>query len=57
VIGWTPAWRDASGADGDRRHCVSLDSVTAVRRQGGVDMQSKYKQTSLRGLAVNLVEC
>jgi L-serine dehydratase len=26
-------------------------------RQTGADMQSKYKETSLGGLAVNFVEC
>jgi len=26
-------------------------------RQTGLDMQSKYKETSLGGLAVNFVEC
>jgi L-serine dehydratase len=26
-------------------------------RQTGADMQSKYKETSLGGLAVNFIEC
>jgi len=42
---------------GDGRHRVSLDSVIATMRQTGADMQSKYKETSLGGLAVNFVEC
>jgi L-serine dehydratase len=42
---------------GDGRHKVSLDSVVATMRQTGADMQSKYKETSLGGLAVNFVEC
>ncbi len=42
---------------GDGRHRVSLDSVIAAMRQTGADMQSKYKETSLGGLAVNFVEC
>ena len=42
---------------GDGRHLVSLDSVVATMRQTGADMQSKYKETSLGGLAVNFVEC
>jgi len=42
---------------GDGRHLVSLDSVIATMRQTGADMQSKYKETSLGGLAVNFVEC
>ena len=42
---------------GDGRHRVSLDSVINTMRQTGADMQSKYKETSLGGLAVNFVEC
>ena len=42
---------------GDGRHRVSLDSVIKTMRQTGADMQSKYKETSLGGLAVNFVEC
>ncbi len=42
---------------GDGTHKVSLDSVIATMRQTGADMQSKYKETSLGGLAVNYVEC
>jgi L-serine dehydratase len=42
---------------GDGRHLVSLDSVIATMRQTGADMQSKYKETSLGGLAVNFIEC
>jgi L-serine dehydratase len=42
---------------GDGRHKVSLDSVVATMRQTGADMQYKYKETSLGGLAVNFVEC
>jgi L-serine dehydratase len=36
---------------------MSLDSVVAMMRQTGADMQSKYKETSLGGLAANFVEC
>lgn len=36
---------------------VSLDQVIATMRQTGLDMSSKYKETSLGGLAVNVVEC
>ena len=39
------------------RHNVSLDQVIATMRQTGADMQSKYKETSLGGLAVNFIEC
>ena len=42
---------------GDGRHRVSLDSVIKTMRQTGADMQSKYKETSLGGLAVNFVQC
>jgi L-serine dehydratase len=42
---------------GDGRHHVSLDQVIETMRQTGVDMQVKYKETSLGGLAVNVVEC
>jgi len=42
---------------GDGRHNVSLDNVIATMRQTGEDMNSRYKETSLGGLAVNVVEC
>jgi L-serine dehydratase len=42
---------------GDGIHIVSLDKVIATMRETGRDMQSKYKETSLGGLAVNLAEC
>jgi L-serine dehydratase len=42
---------------GDGTHRVSLDQVIATMRQTGHDMQSKYKETSLGGLAVNFTEC
>ncbi|MBS0420014.1 MAG: L-serine ammonia-lyase [Proteobacteria bacterium] len=42
---------------GDGSHIVSLDAVIETMRQTGRDMQSKYKETSLGGLAVNAVEC
>ncbi|MCB2178627.1 L-serine ammonia-lyase [bacterium] len=42
---------------GDGAHHVSLDNVIATMRQTGEDMNSRYKETSLGGLAVNLVEC
>jgi L-serine dehydratase len=41
----------------DGRHIVSLDQVIETMRQTGIDMQSKYKETSLGGLAVNVVFC
>jgi L-serine dehydratase len=42
---------------GDGSHVVSLDAVIETMRQTGNDMRSKYKETSLGGLAVNVVEC
>jgi L-serine dehydratase len=42
---------------GDGTHHVSLDAVVETMRQTGADMQSKYKETSLGGLAVNVPEC
>lgn len=42
---------------GDGTHRVSLDKVIETMRQTGVDMQSKYKETSQGGLAVNVINC
>ena len=42
---------------GDGTHVVSLDAVIETMRQTGNDMHSQYKETSLGGLAVNVVEC
>ncbi len=38
-------------------HKVSLDQVIATMYQTGLDMQSRYKETSLAGLALNVIEC
>ena len=38
-------------------HIVSLDAVIETMRQTGMDMQSKYKETALGGLAINVVAC
>ncbi|MEK7661097.1 MAG: L-serine ammonia-lyase [Pseudomonadota bacterium] len=38
-------------------HKVTLDQVIETMRQTGLDMSSKYKETSQGGLAVNVVEC
>ena len=35
----------------------AIDTVIETMRQTGNDMRSKYKETSLGGLAVNFVEC
>lgn len=42
---------------GDGEHLVSLDSVISTMLQTGRDMQTNYKETSLGGLAVNVVAC
>jgi L-serine dehydratase len=42
---------------GDGSHKISLDTVIETMRQTGLDMSSKYKETSMGGLAVNVVEC
>lgn len=42
---------------GDGTHIVSLDACVETMRQTGVDMDSKYRETSLGGLAVNLPAC
>jgi L-serine dehydratase len=38
-------------------HKVSLDQVIATMYRTGLDMQSRYKETSLAGLALNVIEC
>jgi L-serine dehydratase len=38
-------------------HKVSLDQVIRTMYQTGLDMQSRYKETSLAGLALNIIEC
>jgi len=42
---------------GDGTHRVSLDQVIETMRKTGLDMNVRYKETSLGGLAVNVVEC
>ena len=42
--------------DEGARH-VSLDQVILTMRETGRDMQSKYKETSTGGLAINVTEC
>jgi L-serine dehydratase len=38
-------------------HKVSLDQVIQTMYLTGLDMQSRYKETSLAGLALNIIEC
>ncbi len=42
---------------GDGHHHVTLDEVIVTMRETGRDMSSKYKETAMGGLAVNVVEC
>ncbi len=42
---------------GDGQHIVPLDRCIETMRQTGLDMSTKYKETSTGGLAVNVVEC
>ncbi len=49
------AARLALMADGS--HLVPLDAVIETMRQTGLDMTSKYKETSLGGLALTVVYC
>ena len=42
---------------GDGSHRVSLDQVIETMRKTGLDMNERYKETALGGLAVNVVEC
>ncbi|MFN0217328.1 MAG: L-serine ammonia-lyase [Hyphomicrobium sp.] len=41
----------------DGSHLVPLDAVIETMRQTGHDLQSKYKETSLGGLALTVVYC
>jgi L-serine dehydratase len=42
---------------GDGTHRVALDTVIKTMYETGRDMMAKYKETSLGGLAVNVVDC
>ena len=42
---------------GDGTHLVPLDACIETMRQTGADMSTKYKETSLGGLAVNVPNC
>ncbi len=43
--------------NGNGKHYVSLDKVIKTMYDTGKDMQNKYKETSMGGLAVHYVEC
>ena len=38
-------------------HKVTFDQVIKTMYQTGLDMQTRYKETSLGGLALNVIEC
>ena len=57
ALGGTNAQVENAGEFGHGRHLVSLDQAVTTMRQTGLDMSDKYKETSLGGLAVNVVEC
>ncbi len=42
---------------GDGTHFISLDACIETMRQTGADMDGKYKETALGGLAVNVPNC
>jgi len=42
---------------GSGKHLISLDACVETMRQTGLDMNTNYKETSLGGLAVNVIEC
>jgi L-serine dehydratase len=43
--------------DEEGEHKVSLDQVIKTMYETGRDMQTRYKETSLGGLALNVIEC
>lgn len=49
------ACRIAMNEDGE--HKVTLDQVIDTMYRTGLDMQSRYKETSQAGLALNIIEC
>ena len=57
AIGAVKAVNAALSLHADGAMKVSLDQVIETMRQTGLDMSSKYKETSQGGLAVNVVEC
>jgi L-serine dehydratase len=57
AIGAVKAINAARMAMSEDEHKVTLDHVIAVMFRTGLDMQAKYKETSLGGLAVSVVEC
>lgn len=57
-FGAVKAWTAASLARrGSGRHFMPLDGCIAAMKQTGLEMSEKYKETSLGGLAVSIIEC
>ena len=42
---------------GDGQHFMPLDNCIEAMRQTGLEMHSKFKETALGGLAVNIPNC
>jgi len=49
--------RQSLALRGDGSHRVALDTVIKTMYETGRDMMTKYKETSLGGLAINVVDC
>lgn len=57
-FGATKAYAAASLAmRGSGHHFMPLDNCIAAMKQTGLEMSTKYKETSLGGLAVSITEC
>ena len=41
---------------GNGQHVVSLDKTIKTMKETGMDMMSKYKETALGGLAINVLD-
>jgi L-serine dehydratase len=57
AIGAVKAVNAARMARLTTEHKVSLDQVIRTMYQTGLDMQTRYKETALGGLALNVIEC
>jgi L-serine dehydratase len=57
AIGAAKAVNAARMAALTSEHKVSLDQVIRTMYQTGLDMQTRYKETALGGLALNVIEC
>ena len=57
VVGLASKQATTIALQGDGEHHISLDAVMRTMMETGRDMQSRYKETSRGGLAVNYTEC